>query len=114
MTKQLKNVSVIFPILIFVLSGCNSIPIKNQEWCGDEGELGAECFNTLTADTRDLSPADWEQVRFGQVCTNTDNFADIKAALEKLCSKTGNCAYELKKKATAFMNNVNKIKARTR
>lgn len=61
------------------------------------GELGASCFNTLNDDSRDLDKEEWDRERFGQVCTQAQNFTDLKSNLEKLCYKNRKCTYEQKK-----------------
>ena len=78
----------------FILMGAScAVEIKDQEWCGDMGERGAECFHTLTQDKRTLTKTEWDEIRFGQVCSAASNFADIKANLEKLCHETQDCKY---------------------
>jgi hypothetical protein len=74
------------------LSSCQSTKIKNQKWCGDFSPYGADCFETLTTKTWSLSQAEWDKERFGQVCTASKNYGDLKAALEKLCS-AGRCTF---------------------
>lgn len=78
--------------LSFMGASC-SVKIKDQEWCGDMGAQGATCFHTLRRDTRDIPLEQWNQERFGQVCTDPRNFADLKSNLEKLCHQTKNCVY---------------------
>lgn len=70
-----------------------SVKIHDQEWCGDMGSQGATCFHTLKPDTRDIPKEQWDLERFGQVCTQPNNFAEIKANLEKLCRETKDCVY---------------------
>lgn len=86
-----------------VLSGCGSVPVRDQEWCGDLGGAGATCFHTLISNTRDMDKATWDALRFGQVCTAASNFADTKAVIEKLCRATKNCVYE---KVQAFFQRI--------
>jgi hypothetical protein len=73
------------------------------------GTDGATCFHTLTTDQRDIPKDQWDTERFGMVCTQTINFADWKAALEKLCHMTKSCDYETKQKAEAFFERVEKL-----
>jgi hypothetical protein len=53
-------------------------------------------------ETRDLTKAEWDSLRFGMVCTKADTFADWKSVIEKLCSKTGICDYQTKAVLSAF------------
>jgi len=36
-------------------------------------------------------------------CLSQEDFGEIKAAIEKLCSEPGRCTYEFKKKFQAFL-----------
>lgn len=91
-----------------VLAGCGSVPIHDQEWCGDLGDQGAYCFHTMTTDERAIVKAAWDQERRHMVCTLADNFADTKATLEKLCQKT-KCTYVEKKQLQAFFENLRRV-----
>lgn len=66
------------------------------------GPLGASCFYTLSDGHRTLSAKEWDELRFGQVCTDSANFADWKAATLKLCKKTGMCSYKDKQDIQNF------------
>jgi hypothetical protein len=96
--KQKKNFKSAW-LLLFALmfSACGRVQIKNSEWCGDMGDLGASCFNTLSDDSRQLSKEQWDRERFGQVCTQGENFSDLKSAIEKLCFMTKRCTQAQKK-----------------
>lgn len=59
--------------------------------------MGASCFHTLSEDSRDLDKDTWDKERFGQVCTQPQNFIDLKSNLEKLCYKNKKCTYQQKK-----------------
>lgn len=58
------------------------------------GNLGASCFKSISAKTRDLSKEQWDQERFGQLCTKSDSFTNWKVAIEQLCADTRLCTYE--------------------
>lgn len=92
-----------------LLSSCGTVAIKDSEWCGDMGRDGAACFHTLTTASRDLSPPQWDYIRYGQLCTPASTFADWKAAIEKLCSVSGKCTYQMKQGVNTFMKNVKKV-----
>jgi hypothetical protein len=98
-----------------MLTAACAVPIHNHEWCADNGD-GANCFHFLTDESRDLSKAEWDDLRVGQVCTMDppdhygETFADIKATIAKLCTKTPNaCSYEAKKKLSNFFRNLQKV-----
>lgn len=92
----MKYLAVLF---LLSLTQCARIQVSDHEYCGDMGSLGATCFHFLTAATRDIPQPDWDNMRFGQICTNDPNgqqgatFADIKATIEKLCSESKDCVY---------------------
>lgn len=88
---------ILFALGLLLLSGCASVQIPDTEWCGDMGSEGAACFHTLTDESRDIPKPEWDNERFGQVCTTPNDFASIKSALEKLCSMAGKrCRYYVK------------------
>lgn len=73
------------------------------------GDSGAACFHTLTSESRDLAKIDWDKERFGMVCTKAQNFAEMKAAVEKLCHKSKLCTYEDRQLMRAFFERVDEV-----
>lgn len=100
--------------MVLALSSCATVKIKNAEFCGDLGEDGAACYETLTTNHRDIPKDKWDAERFGQICTKAPVFADWKAAIEKLCSVSKRCTYEQKKQIQRFFLNLQKVKIRLR
>lgn len=90
--KRLSVNSFIITALL-ILSGC-TVPIKNQRWYGDEGSQGAVYFETLTEETGHLTKQEWDDLRIGMACTETDTLAEIVKTIAKLCSVTRRCRYE--------------------
>lgn len=84
--------------------------IPDEEFCGDLGMDGGTCFHTLVSDHRDIPKPEWDVYRFGQICEEPKVFADSKAIIEKLCSISGRCSYEDKKKLQTFINKTQNIK----
>lgn len=78
------------------------------------GSLGAACFHTLTDQKRDIPKIAWDDIRFGQVCTTAGNLADTKAVIEKLCSMTNVCTFEVEQKLNAFFLNVDHLQNQSR
>ena len=81
-----------------VLSACSTpVEIRDSEWYGSRGFLGADAFHTLTTDSQELSYpewlAKWNDLDHPIVCTSSDTFADWKNVIEKLCSAKGRCKY---------------------
>lgn len=91
---------------VLTASSCATVLIKDQVWCADEGHLGADCYHTLTQEHLTLTKAQWDDARFGQVCTSANNFADIKGQLEKLCHESRRCSYEQVKALEAFFGKI--------
>ena len=91
-------------------SSCASVHIKDAEVCGDMGKDGATCFHTLTSATRDISEPEWDNTRFGWVCTDANNFAGWKADIEQLCHQTNNCTYDVQSQIKAFFDKIDKLK----
>lgn len=83
-----------------IVSSCARVKIKNQEWCGDKGPLGAHCWNTLNDKERDITPSVWNALkvgpdhRFGKACTEIENITDTKAAIINLCKASKRCTFE--------------------
>jgi hypothetical protein len=77
------------------------------------GEDGATCFHTFTPDTRDLTKPEWDELRFGQLCTSADTFADWKVTIEKLCSASQRCTYKQAKNLRKIIAALEKVKDKT-
>ncbi len=105
--KKLRSDFVILFVFLFV--SCAKVPIKDSEWCGDIGEDGAACFNTLSDKSRDISKKDWDKERFGMICTKPQTFSDWEASIIKLCKVSKRCTFESKKIIIKFMRNVEEI-----
>lgn len=107
------NLTLVWPLLfILISSGCARVKIKNQEWCGDKGPLGAKCWNTLNDNERVIPAAVWNKIevgpdhRFGKVCTDIENFTDTKAVILNLCKASKRCTYDMKTKVITFVDKV--------
>ena len=70
------------------------------------GSAGATCFKTLSGETRDIEKEQWDQERFGQICSSADTFANWKKAILKLCRLSRRCSYDAKKKLIQFGDHV--------
>lgn len=99
-----KSLSVVFALsLALSLSACGSrVRITDTEWCADVGAEGALCFRTLSETRRAIPKAQWDEERYGQICSTADTFAEWKAALLKLCEDTGRCDYQTQQTIQRF------------
>ena len=75
-------------------SSCAHVVVQNAEWCGDMGDAGASCFNTLSDNSRDLTKSEWDAIRFGQVCTSKESITNWKTAILKLCKYSNICTFD--------------------
>lgn len=98
-------------LFALTVASCGTVPIRDQEWCGDKGAMGASCFHTLSDEKRQLDRYEWAAERFGMVCTKAENFADTKAAIEKLCRTSKRCSYEDKVMLKKFFTNIDAMKS---
>jgi len=89
---------------MMLLSSCGTVKINNQEWCGDMGELGASCFNTLNSKTRDIEKLQWDEERFGMLCAKSSVFADVKRTVLQLCKAYKKCVYNREENTVSFYN----------
>lgn len=70
------------------------------------GSAGASCFHTLSDSSRDLTKEEWDQERFGMICSKASTFAEWKASILKLCQMSKRCSYDVKKKLIKFGDHV--------
>lgn len=90
--------------------GCAKVRIKNQRWCGDIGTQGAICYHTLTDQELIIPQPQWDNERFGQICTHDPpdqrgkTFAEIKTWLEQLCALSKRCKYPEHEKIMEFFD----------
>lgn len=102
-----KNIGMLSAILLLLsLSSCARVPIKNTEWCGDMGPNGAQCFHTLSDESRTLSATEWENERFGMICATSKDFGEFKKVITNLCRISKRCTYEMKQKINTFFTRV--------
>lgn len=97
-----------------LLEAC-TVKVQDSEFCADLGALGATCFHLLSSAHRDLSPAQWQKIRFGQLCETADAFANLKAVIETLCQNSaGSCTYEQKQQVDSFFQKLDSAKNKVR
>lgn len=108
--KPKRTLKKLFAVLFALTSslGCTKISINDAEVCGDMGKKGAACFRMLSDASRDVAKPQWDTERFGMLCTKSDNFANWKASILKLCDETKLCSFEVKQKIEAFAQKVEK------
>ncbi len=94
--------------ILLSTSGCD-IVVKDIAWMVDMGPLGAVEIHTLSDVERNVPKAQWDKERFGMLCTSSDNFAEQKKLILKLCEESKSCKFEDQKKVKKFFDHVEKV-----
>lgn len=114
--KKLSRILKINCVILFIFvvsNGCSHVQIDDHEFCGDLGPDGASCFHTLKDKSRDLNKPQWDQIRFGMLCTSAESFTNWKTAIEQLCNETKKCTYSDKEALRKFFKKVNAFEVDT-
>ena len=92
MTKLTK---ILFVTTALTLVSCQhaKVEVRDQAWFVDKGELGALELHTMVDTKQKITKADWDNMRFGMLCTTPQTFGEIKKTIEKLCSYYKYCEY---------------------
>lgn len=98
------NTVKLLPILFVFLTSCNTVFIKDTEWCQDFNG-GALCRYTFSDQEREISEENWDNERASMVCTNVENFSEWKQAILKLCAKTKKCKFVEEENAEKTLGN---------
>ena len=80
-------------LFVFVLS-CAKVHIANERFCADKGRLGAVCDYINSGPPKRYSKEDWDQIRFGMVCTDAAAITRLLGVIRKFCFDSGRCTYE--------------------
>ena len=96
----MRNLKLQLPLLILLvvtLSGCQhmkeNLTLYDREYCGDLGKVGAHCNHAFKDQKRDIPKPQWDKERVGQICVNSQAYADIGSLEEQVCI-VANCTYE--------------------
>jgi hypothetical protein len=82
-------------MVALLLSGCIEVTIQDHTIYVDMGSLGAHSRTTLSNQSQDISKSQWDDMRIGMLCMTPDTYADWKEVIEKLCSKSNTCKYQI-------------------
>ena len=85
-------------LLIGTTSSCQSVIIKDAEWCSNLEDGSAYCVHTLTGKKRMVSKEQWDKERVGKLTTSAETYANIKEVIKQLCSQTNDCYFDKTKK----------------
>lgn len=97
-------------VLASVSLSCTHTTIEDQTWFADKGKLGAKEFHTLRDVERDVPKEEWDQIRFGMMCTTPDTFAENEANILKLCYENPRCKIEAYEQMENFFLKVREVK----
>lgn len=101
---------ILMALLIFNLIGCTNVEIKDQEWFGSLGPLGAVSMHTLTNESDVLAYSDWvakwDNATDPMICISSTGFAELKKEQELLCMYSNDCTYEVRQQIDAFYSKV--------
>ncbi len=99
--QPLKNLSWLFAI--WAVSACSKIEIKDIPLYWDAGPSGAVETHLVSDVVREVDKPTWDAQRFGYACVSQEDFAWLRATLEKACamSKVA-CGAEEKKAIKEF------------
>jgi len=85
--------------LLALLSACAQVEIKDHEFIGSLGSQGGAGFHTLNSTKTIYSFSDiltmWTDLSHPMVMTSVDTLTDWKAVIEKLCSLSNDCVYQV-------------------
>lgn len=97
-----------------LLQSCANVQIKDSAWIGPyPDKSGAVEFHTLTVDSKEYTPQEFEAWLFDAnepvLCTKAIVFGDWKSVIEKLCSISDRCTYEEKEAIKKFFSRVDRF-----
>ena len=83
-------------------SGC-PVQIPNILMCRDKGRMGAVCAYWMKPEETKVNIPlhEWNDKRFGMICTSESGFGNMKAVIEKLC-QTHQCVEQADKLVKAL------------
>ena len=94
---------IIVGICLLMLASC-ALMRPNVEVCADEGKFGASCKYTRSPDKRDLTKAQWDQLRMNKAgldqpyfCMSQESLGKYNKFVADECVITGKCKDKPKK-----------------
>ena len=86
-----------------------SVKIKDGEFFGDMGRIGAEGDWLLHEQRTSLSKTEWDKRRLGMICTSSTVFSNIHGVIRKFCGETKACTYEIQQMTEALSAKIQTI-----
>lgn len=109
------QIPLLFTLMaVLTLCNCGTVTIKDARFCSPiPNHYGAVCDNFLISNQLILSEEEWQEMQlnwersgWGVECTPSQTLGDIKAEIEKLCSKT-ECTYQMKQAISGLVKIIN-------
>lgn len=66
-------------------TSCGHVTVYNRRVYGDLGAYGAHYAETLTNKTGDVSKAQWDRIRVGMLCMDSQAYTDAETAIDQAC-----------------------------
>lgn len=86
------------------------VAIHDHIVVADKGDLGGFLAHTLTPTSKQLSKAEWDEMRLGMVCESAKDFGEDKADLEKLCSfNNSQCSIDQKEQIARIVSRITRV-----
>lgn len=101
--------------LIAISSACTTQQFKvyDKEVCGDLGQDGAACAHTYIDKKRDLTKKQWDEIRIGWLCSNSEGFNDTETLVEQVCQVVS-CDYQTRENVKKVVAKAMKIAKRAK
>jgi len=94
---------------------CQTVKIHNARIYGDEGVLGAAYVETQTNISGDIGQPEWDNMRFGMLCMDSDDFINFKSEIEELCHLNQSaCTYEFQEQIKILFTKLDQMKSHIR
>lgn len=108
-SKQLKMLSI---SLCIGLTSCGHVTVYNRRVFADLGKYGSHYAETLTDKTGDVSKAEWDKLRVGMLCMNSQAYTDAETAIDQACILL-NCDFETRESLRKALDRVRPVKQRS-
>ena len=80
-------------LFVLVLCNCATPPPPNVEACA-RLQMGAACAYTIKGPDRDISEADWLEMRLGRISFAPVDYAEVRKFIEQVCAINKDCKVE--------------------
>ena len=103
-SKKLKIVLMLLSIVAVI--SCkkqDEIQVYDKRVCADLGKAGAHCQHTFIDKPEDIEKEEWDRIRIGQFCMDSQGLTDTETVVDIVCSKYLKCDYKSRERFRAFI-----------